>query len=131
MDPSVAHLIGSQGSNWPKSTISSKVCEWPGCSKFPQGPTRFCISHGGGHRCQYPGCMKGARDKKWCTAHGGGKRCEIEGCSKAAVGASSFCTNHGGGRRCAIDGCFKAAQSPTPYCVKVRFTLWSFLLHYC
>jgi hypothetical protein len=71
---------------------NTKVCEWPGCNKFPQGPTKYCISHGGGHRCQYPGCLKGARDKKWCTAHGGGKRCEVEGCVRAAVGSSSLCT---------------------------------------
>jgi len=88
-DPNVDNIMQSSIFN---KNHSNKVCEWPGCNKFPQGPTKYCISHGGGHRCQYPGCIKGARDKKWCTAHGGGKRCEVEGCIKAAVGSSSLCT---------------------------------------
>ena len=30
--------------------------------------TRFCIAHGGGRRCTYLGCDKGARDKFFCAA---------------------------------------------------------------
>ena len=86
------NLDGAMDSSAFSRNHTTKVCEWPGCNKFPQGPTKYCISHGGGHRCQFPGCLKGARDKKWCTAHGGGKRCEVDGCIKAAVGSSSLCT---------------------------------------
>ena len=94
------------------------MCEHNGCSKCAQGSTRFCIAHGGGRRCTFPGCDKGARDKHFCAAHGGGKRCKFEDCSKSAVGGSNLCTAHGGGRRCAVGGCDKSAQSSTKFCVK-------------
>ena len=38
-----------------------------------QGSTCYCIAHGGGRRCTFPGCGKGARDKFFCAGHGGGK----------------------------------------------------------
>ncbi len=107
--------------------------------------TRFCIAHGGGRRCTYLGCDKGARDKYFCAAwvflclsnaiiqyissgfgsiyhfpnsHGGGKRCKLDGCHKSAVGGSLYCTGHGGGKRCSVLGCDKSAQSSTKFCVK-------------
>lgn len=95
----------------------TKRCEELGCSKFPQGGTRFCIAHGGGRRCTFANCTKGARDRFFCAAHGGGRRCSAEGCSKAAVGGSERCATHGGGRKCQHDGCIKSAQSPTSFCV--------------
>lgn len=94
------------------------MCEHKGCSKCAQGSTRFCIAHGGGRRCTFPGCDKGARDKFFCAAHGGGKRCKFDGCNKSAVGGSNLCTAHGGGRRCSVEGCDKSAQSSTKFCVK-------------
>jgi hypothetical protein len=38
-------------------------------TKCAQGSTRFCISHGRGRRCTFPGCDKGARDKFFCAAY--------------------------------------------------------------
>jgi hypothetical protein len=103
--------------NVPQNAASTKRCEEPGCFKFPQGSTRFCISHGGGRRCTFENCTKGARDRYFCAAHGGGRRCGAENCAKSAVGGSNMCATHGGGRKCGIDGCSKSAQSPTPFCV--------------
>ena len=94
-----------------------KRCEEPGCLKFPQGSTRYCISHGGGRRCTFENCTKGARDRFFCAAHGGGRRCSVENCSKSAVGGSQMCATHGGGRKCSFEGCTKSAQSPTAFCV--------------
>jgi len=47
---------------------STKYCKFLGCTKCAQGSTRFCISHGGGRRCTFAGCDKGARDKFFCAA---------------------------------------------------------------
>ncbi len=82
------------------------------------GSTKYCIAHGGGRRCTFPGCHKAARDKQFCAGHGGGRRCTHEDCKKAAVGGSYYCTSHGGGKKCSVEGCDKSAQSPTPYCVR-------------
>ena len=38
-----------------------------------KGNTGYCIAHGGGKRCTFPGCVRGARDKYFCAGHGGGK----------------------------------------------------------
>jgi hypothetical protein len=96
----------------------TKKCLSMGCGKCAQGSTDYCIAHGGGRRCTFPGCSKGARDKSFCAGHGGGKRCAKTDCSKAAVGGSTFCTSHGGGKKCSEDGCLKSAQSPTLFCVR-------------
>lgn len=50
-------------------------CLHQGCTKCAQGSTNYCIAHGGGRRCTFPGCVKGARDKFFCAGHGGGKVC--------------------------------------------------------
>ena len=100
-----------------KNHPGTKRCEESGCIKFPQGGTRFCIAHGGGRRCTFANCTKGARDRYFCAAHGGGRRCSADGCAKAAVGGSERCATHGGGRKCQHDGCTKSAQSPTSFCV--------------
>ena len=105
----------SQQANFP---TTGRKCQASGCSKCAQGKTNFCISHGGGRRCTFPGCTKGARDRLYCAAHGGGRRCSAPDCRKAAVGGSSLCTAHGGGRKCQVDGCTKSAQSPTSFCVR-------------
>lgn len=108
-----------------------RQCLAPGCTKCSQGfffssdfysssvgSTKYCIAHGGGRRCTFPGCLKAARDKQFCAAHGGGRRCTHPECKKAAVGGSFFCTSHGGGKKCSIPGCEKSAQSPTLFCVR-------------
>lgn len=95
-----------------------KKCQFEGCTKYSQGSTKFCIGHGGGRRCTFKDCTKGARDKLFCAAHGGGRRCSLLNCKKSAVGSSSLCTLHGGGRRCSYLNCLKSSQSNTNYCVK-------------
>jgi hypothetical protein len=52
---------------------SSRRCAANDCNKCAQGGTGYCIAHGGGRRCTFPGCYKGARDKFFCAGHGGGK----------------------------------------------------------
>lgn len=89
-----------------------KTCNVPSCEKYTQGGTKFCISHGGGRRCQYKGCGNSANSStQFCISHGGGKRCNFPGCKTSARGNTKFCINHGGGRRCAVEECKKAALS--------------------
>ena len=68
----------------PASNMRKRCCKYEGgCSKFAQGGTPFCASHGGGKRCTFDGCTKSAVGKTpLCVAHGGGKRCASEGCTK-------------------------------------------------
>ena len=104
----------------PKRKKPSKVCQHPGgCPRYSQGGTRFCISHGGGKRCSYAGCMKSVQGSrvKLCIAHGGGKRCDVAGCEHAARGATNYCVAHGGGARCQELGCHKSAQRPSDFCI--------------
>ena len=35
-----------------------------------RGATEECKAHGGGQRCQHPGCKKSAQTMGLCTAHG-------------------------------------------------------------
>jgi len=98
----------------------SKVCQHPGgCPRYSQGGTRFCISHGGGKRCSFPGCGKSVQGSRssLCIAHGGGKRCVVPGCEHAARGATDHCVAHGGGARCHESGCMKSAQRPSDFCI--------------
>lgn len=91
-----------------------KRCSKENCSKSAYGTTKFCISHGGGKRCSFPGCTKSSQGStNKCKAHGGGRRCKKEGCKKSAQG-SSFCKAHGGGKRCIVVGCTKLARGK-PY----------------
>lgn len=41
----------------------------------------------------------------FCVSHGGGKRCQAQDCAKGAQAGGVFCKSHGGGRRCRIEGC--------------------------
>ena len=51
--------------------------------------------HGGGRRCEEPGCEKHAQGPKLkCKAHGGGRRCGEAGCGKLALSAGQ-CLLHG------------------------------------
>jgi hypothetical protein len=97
-----------------------RECQFDGCGKAARGSTLFCISHGGGKRCQYPeGCDKSAQGSTlFCNAHGGGKRCQYpEDCDKGAQGSTLFCKAHGGGKRCQYpEGCGKGAQDSTLFC---------------
>jgi hypothetical protein len=107
-DPYAVDLVEKKG----------RRCQATGCTKCAQGSTSFCIRHGGGRRCTYPDCGKGARDKRYCALHGGGKRCSVPMCGKSAVGGSSVCTGHGGGKRCNVPNCTRSAQSSTLRCVR-------------
>ena len=61
-----------------------------------QGPNQRCIAHGGGKRCEEPGCTKSGQGKtNRCFAHGGGQTCEVLGCPKSARGATKRCYQHG------------------------------------
>ncbi|CAA6659536.1 unnamed protein product [Spirodela intermedia] len=87
-----------------------------------------CKAHGGGRRCVFEGCTKGAEGSTaLCKAHGGGKRCLFEGggvCPKSVHGGTDYCVAHGGGKRCAhgggrrcrSEGCGKSAQGSTDFC---------------
>ena len=94
-----------------------KRCEFPGCGNGAQGTTRFCSGHGGGKRCEFPGCGNGATGTtRFCIGHGGGKRCEFPGCGNGAEGTTRFCSGHGGGKRCEFPGCGNGAIGSTPFC---------------
>ena len=41
----------------------------PGCDKSAQSSTKFCVKHGGGKKCQHPGCEKVSRGRTlYCAA---------------------------------------------------------------
>uniref|UniRef100_A0A7S3PJV9 WRKY19-like zinc finger domain-containing protein n=1 Tax=Aplanochytrium stocchinoi TaxID=215587 RepID=A0A7S3PJV9_9STRA len=97
---------------------SRKTCLRDECTKYAQGPTKFCVAHGGGRRCNFSGCTKSAAGvTKFCIGHGGGKRCHVPNCPKSAICPSPFCFAHGGGKRCKHIGCKKGARGSTDYCI--------------
>jgi hypothetical protein len=102
----VAALVAGQ-----RPPVESRVseCKHEGCSRQARDSTQFCISHGGGWRCQREGCTTAAQGKKFCSGHGGGPRCQHPNCSKGAQQASGLCVQHGGGRRCQTQGCTKSS----------------------
>nr|GMD97635.1 putative wrky transcription factor 19 [Ipomoea batatas] len=102
-----------------RSSSSSKKCQFQGCVKGARGASGLCIAHGGGRRCQKSGCHKGAEGRTaFCKAHGGGRRCEFLGCTKSAEGRTDFCIAHGGGRRCSYEGCARAARGKSGLCIR-------------
>jgi hypothetical protein len=97
----------------------SRACHFPECNKTRLGP-EFCIRHGGGKRCEFPGCAKGASGTvgggaRWCIAHGGGRKCRVEGCNSTAKRAG-LCSTHGGRYYCTVPGCTKTAHGPRRLC---------------
>ena len=84
------------------------ACGKPGCTKQAQRG-EWCVAHGGGLRCQHPGCEKSAVPGKGlaarCVKHGGGLRCQHPGCEKFARPGWKLCGAHGGGYRCQHPGC--------------------------
>ncbi|XP_028800857.1 uncharacterized protein LOC114756107 [Neltuma alba] len=101
-------------------TSNFKRCNFLGCMKGARGASGFCIGHGGGQRCQKPGCDNGAESRTvYCKAHGGGRRCQHLGCTKSAEGKTDHCIAHGGGRRCEHPGgCTKAARGKSGLCIR-------------
>ncbi|DAZ99470.1 TPA: hypothetical protein N0F65_001655 [Lagenidium giganteum] len=67
-------------------------------------------------RCSVDGCNKIAVSKHLCRGHGGGRRCEYPGCTKCAQSRSSFCWAHGGGKRCEAPGCMRSRKTKR-FCV--------------
>ena len=107
---------GSPSSKKRKST--HKGCNFPECDKLAHGPDyKYCLRHGGGYRCQMPGCPRSAYSTKYCSKHGGGPRCQLQGCNKGAISNSSFCRRHGGGPRCQHPNCTEGARTGFNYCL--------------
>jgi hypothetical protein len=72
---------------------STKRCQYPECDKISVS-RGLCRGHGGGRRCQFDGCVKGAQSRsEFCWAHGGGKRCEVKGCMRSRK-SKRFCVAH-------------------------------------
>jgi hypothetical protein len=93
-------------------------CQVLNCAKLAHGPTyQFCLRHGGGYRCQHPGCTKSAYSTKYCSKHGGGPRCQFIDCNKGSISNSSFCRKHGGGPRCQHPNCMEGARANFKFCV--------------
>ncbi|CAK9022538.1 Probable WRKY transcription factor 19 (WRKY DNA-binding protein 19), partial [Durusdinium trenchii] len=95
-----------------------RECKWDGCRKWDVGGG-YCVSHGGGRRCEFVGCMKSAPGKSpFCAGHGGkrGKGCAEEGCEKGAL-KGGYCKSHGGGRRCEFEDCTKSAMGKSLLCI--------------
>jgi hypothetical protein len=102
----------------PGRKSNHKFCTFEGCAKMAHGPTYlFCLRHGGGYRCQEPGCTRSAYSTKYCSRHGGGPRCQWEGCNKGAISNSSYCRRHGGGSRCQHPNCPEGARQGFSYCL--------------
>ena len=86
-----------------RPTRQRNVCAQDGCATFArrQSADSTCAKHGGGPRCEEPGCGKSARgDTGACVAHG--PRCEFalydcaNGQSRRGA-APTMCIRHGGG----------------------------------
>ena len=99
-----------------------RKCLEPGCTTRTKHPTKHCIKHGGGLRCQTVDCKKAAQyPSDRCVAHGGGYRCTESDCKKTAR-KQGPCPSHGGpsqnGSRikCREPGCIKYAQH-SDYCI--------------
>jgi hypothetical protein len=110
------------------------LCTVPGCQSRKVTQSR-CKRHGGGRRCEHPGCLRsaqGAVAPPRCKVHGGGHRCAVTGCTNSSVDAihapdgsrrddsTLRCKKHGGGRRCNFEGCPKSAQAGggLPACIE-------------
>lgn len=95
-------------------------CLHAGCTKRRQDDSGYCFAHGGGKRCAFAGCVRGAckmGNTLFCIAHGGGLRCQHEGCKFSDRGHTGLCRMHGGGKRCQWEGCNKSAVGGTLHCV--------------
>ena len=69
------HLYGRKECEWTNEKTGTK------CEKVAQCATKFCKKHGGGPRCEEPGCPNGAiSPTKFCVTHGGGPRCKADCC---------------------------------------------------
>jgi len=101
-----------------------RMCETEGCPSFRvSGPKRYCKRHGGGARCQEPGCTKsaisggerrGVPSFTYCANHGGGNNCTFEGCENAS-NVGGLCKSHGG-KRCTFHKCKTVAQGGSNFC---------------
>ncbi|KAJ6348384.1 hypothetical protein OIU76_004788 [Salix suchowensis] len=109
-------------------TSNSKKCKFLGCSKGARGASGLCIGHGGGQRCQKPGCDKGGvgfqvdalrlqeANQGFVLDMAGGRGARLEAALAVLKGQAGLCISHGGGRRCEYQGCSKGAQGSTGYC---------------
>ncbi|POM61992.1 hypothetical protein PHPALM_28905 [Phytophthora palmivora] len=71
----------------------NKYCKTLGCGNIAVS-RELCRSHGGGRRCHFVGCAKGAQSRSiFCWAHGGGCRCEVKGCMRSRK-SKHFCVDH-------------------------------------
>ena len=64
-----------------------RICSFQGCDNYARAPGTLCKGHGGGVRCQHPGCENTSQDgaTQMCRTHGGGYRYECSVCSLFAV----------------------------------------------
>ncbi|PIN20094.1 hypothetical protein CDL12_07218 [Handroanthus impetiginosus] len=100
-----------------KAHGGGRRCMFLGCMRGAEGSTPFCKGHGGGKRCTSEGCTKRVHGGTLlCVSHGGGKRCAMPECTKSARGRTNYCVRHGGGKRCKFEGCTKSAQGSTDFC---------------
>ncbi|CAK4083155.1 unnamed protein product [Aphanomyces euteiches] len=90
-----------------KSSTRHQKCEVHDCSRLVASRKRY-VRHGGGPRCQHPGCSKGAKYHGLCWTHGGSQGCHVDGCSNR-IKARGLCWAHGGGKRCRTPDCPKTA----------------------
>ena len=107
----------TSNSSWGRGPSPSR--QDANCTKAGVWPAMRCIAHGGGRRCDEPGCDKIALGYKGtaskCFGHGE-VTCIEPGCAKAARGPSGRCISHGGGKRCTEPGCDKGAEGSTGKC---------------
>lgn len=72
---------------------STRKCHVQNCNKISVS-RGLCRGHGGGRRCHFAGCAKGAQSRSdFCWAHGGNERCEAKGCMRSRK-SKRFCVAH-------------------------------------
>ncbi|OWZ21860.1 hypothetical protein PHMEG_0003512, partial [Phytophthora megakarya] len=79
--------------------VGRKYCRWRAKTKRVN---KYCTTHG---------CGNISVSRGLCRGHGGGRRCHFAGCAKGAQSCSIFCWAHGGGCRCEVKGCMRSRKS--------------------
>uniref|UniRef100_A0ACD6A2V2 Uncharacterized protein n=1 Tax=Avena sativa TaxID=4498 RepID=A0ACD6A2V2_AVESA len=98
-----------------------RCCAVIGCTKearrSSQGRRGCCVNHGGGKRCKYDGCEKGAKGKTdYCVPHGGERRCKFLGCGASKTCGKDLCSMHITSLLSGNNSDHEMLPAPTPAC---------------
>ena len=99
--------------------VTKKRCNNSNCKNKSVSGYIFCVTHGGGVRCDEHDCKSvsvGIKGNNKCKKHGGNP-CNEPGCVASARSKSDKCAKHGGGKRCNESGCEYSARSKSDKCI--------------